>query len=128
MERLSGLDASFLYLLRTVPFRAGMDTSFNDYFMADRNPVRFKVLRADTIDIPAGKFAAIVVQPIFAAKGLFGEGGHAEVWLSDDENHILLQMKSKVRFGSLNIYLKSFSLSPTSTVPLNRVTKPAKHH
>ena len=120
-------EGSFLYILRAVSLRVGMDTSFNDYFMADRNPVRFKVLRADTIEVPAGKFAAIVVQPIFVSK-LFAEGGHAEVWLSDDENHIMLQMKSGVRFGSLNIYLKSYSLSPTSTVPLKRVTKPSKHH
>jgi len=115
-------EGSFLYFLRTVPLRVGMDTSFNDYFRAERNPVRFKVLRPDTIEVPAGRFAAIVVQPIFESK-LFSEGGHAEIWLSDDENHIMLQMKSKVKFGSLNLYLKSYQPSPTTTAPLNRVPK-----
>src|SRR5512143_1869556 len=116
-------EGSFLYFLRTVPLRVGMDTSFNDYFRAERNPVRFKVLRRDTIDVPAGRFNAIVIQPIFESK-LFSEGGQAQIWLSDDENHIMLQMKSKVRFGSLNLYLKSYQPSPATTAPLNRVSKP----
>jgi hypothetical protein len=113
-------EASFLYYLRTIPLRVGMDTTFSDYFMAERNPVRFKVLRRERVDVGAGRFNAIVVQPIFESK-LFSEGGHAEVWLSDDENRIMLQMKSKVSFGSLNLYLKSYRPSPTTTAPLNRV-------
>jgi hypothetical protein len=115
-------EGSFLYFLRTIPLRIGMDTSFNDYFMADRNPVRFRVVGADTIEVPAGRFAAIVVQPIFESK-LFSEGGQARVWLSDDENHIMLQMKSKVSFGSLNLYLKSYRPSPSTNGRLNRVNK-----
>ena len=121
------VEGSFLYILRTIPLRVGMDTSFNDYFMAERNPVRFKVLRRDTIEVPAGRFPAIVVQPVFDSK-LFSEGGHAEVWLSDDVNRIMLQMKSRVSFGSLSLYLKSYHPSPTATTPLKRVTAPAKHH
>ncbi|HEV8446500.1 MAG TPA: DUF3108 domain-containing protein [Gemmatimonadaceae bacterium] len=116
-------DGSFLYFLRTVPLRVGMDTTFNDYFMADRNPVRFKVVRKDTIDVPAGRFPALVVQPIFQSK-FFSDGGHAEVWLSDDENRIMLQMKSSVRFGSLNLYLKSYHPPQTATPPVPANGKP----
>jgi hypothetical protein len=115
-------EASMLYFLRTLPLRVGLDTAINDYFMADRNPIRIKVVRADTIEVPAGKFAAIVVQPRFQSK-LFSEGGNAEVWLSDDENRIMLQMKSKVSFGSLSLYLKSYRPAPTATTPLNRLDK-----
>src|SRR5512132_2284200 len=100
--------------------RVGLDTSFNNYFRAERNPVRLRVLRRERVTVPAGEFNAIVIQPTFESK-LFKEGGHAEIWLSDDENHIMLQMKSKVRFGSLNLYLKSYQPSPTTSVPLNRV-------
>jgi hypothetical protein len=111
-------DGSFVYYLRTLPLRVGMDTTFSDYFMADRNPVRFKVLRRDTIDVPAGRFPAIVVQPIFRSK-LFSEGGNAQIWLSDDSSHIMLQMKSKLSFGSLNLYLKSYHPAPTTSAPPN---------
>jgi hypothetical protein len=113
-------EGAFLYFIRTLPLRVGMDTTFSDYFKASANPVRLKVLRADTIEVPAGKFAAIVVQPIFDSK-LFSEGGHAEIWLSDDDNRIMLQMKSKVNIGSLSLYLKSYQPAPGKTAPLNRV-------
>lgn len=118
------VEGSFLYILRTIPLRVGLDTSFNDYFKAERNPVRFKVLRRDTIQVPAGRFPAIVVQPVFDSK-LFSEGGHAEVWLSDDANHIMLQMKSRVSFGSLSLYLKSYKPSPTATTPVKRLNPAA---
>ena len=113
-------DASFIYFLRTVPLRVGLDTSFADYFRADRNPVHFRVVRRDTIKVGAGKFATIVIQPSFPSK-LFCSDCRAEVWLSDDENRIIVQMKSKVSFGSLSLYLKKYTPSPTTNVPLNRV-------
>ena len=121
-------EGSFIYFLRTIPLRPGLDTSFNDYFKASANPVRLKVSpQLDTIDTGIGRFAALVVQPIFESK-LFSEGGHAEIWLSNDENRILLQLKSKVSFGSLNLYVKSYRPSPTTNPPpLNRLPKPTHH-
>jgi Protein of unknown function (DUF3108) len=117
-------DGSLLYFLRTVSLRVGMDTALNNYFRADRNPVRLKVLRRERVSVPAGEFNAIVVQPLINTKGIFREGGEAQIWLSDDDNRIMLQMKSKLSFGSLNVYLKSYLPSPTTSVPLNRVPKP----
>lgn len=114
-------DGSFIYFLRTIPLRVGMDTTFNDYFRKDRNPVRIRVLRREVVSVPAGQFNAIVVQPVINAKGIFSEGGNAQIWLSDDDNHIMLQMKSRLSFGSLNLYLKSYRPAPTTTTPLNRV-------
>jgi hypothetical protein len=120
-------EGSFIYFLRTLPLRPGLDTTFNDYFKAKANPVRLKVsAELDTIDTEIGRFAALRLQPIFESK-LFSEGGHAEIWLSNDENRILLQMKSKVSFGSLNLYVKSFRPSPTTSAPLNRVPKTTHH-
>ena len=59
--------------------------------------------------MPAGTFNAIVVQPIIKTRGIFSEKGQAEVWLSDDSSRMLLQVKSKLSFGSLNLYLKSYT-------------------
>lgn len=101
-------DGSFLYFLRTIPLAVGETYTFNRYFRPDRNPVTIKVLRRERIRVPAGEFDAIVVQPVIKTKGIFSENGHAEVWLSDDDNRIMLQMKSGLSFGSLNLYLKSY--------------------
>jgi hypothetical protein len=105
-------DGSFLYFLRTIPLEVGKTYDFNRYFRPDRNPVRIRVLRKERVKVPAGTFNAIVVQPVIKTKGIFSENGHAEVWLSDDDRHIMLQLKSALSFGSLNLYLKSYTPSP----------------
>jgi hypothetical protein len=105
-------DGSFLYFIRTLPLVVGQTYDFARYFRPDRNPVRIRVLRKERIRVPAGTFDAIVLQPIIKTKGIFSENGHAEVWLSDDDKRIVLQLKSKLSFGSLNLYLKSYSPSP----------------
>ena len=103
-------DGSFLYFIRTVPLVVGETYDFHRYFKPDRNPVRIRVLRKERIKVPAGSFDAIVLQPIIKTSGIFSEGGHAEVWLSDDDKRIMLQMKSRLSFGSLNLYLRSYRL------------------
>jgi hypothetical protein len=101
-------DGSFLFFIRTVPLEVGNEYSFNRYFRPDRNPVRIQVLRRERISVPAGTFDAIVIRPIIKSRGVFSENGRAEVWLSDDSNRVMLQMKSRLRIGSLNLYLKSY--------------------
>ncbi len=101
-------DGSFLYFVRRVPLDAGKTYDFNRYFRPDRNPVRIIVLRRERIHVPAGDFNAIVIQPIIKAKGLFSEGGKAQVWLSDDSARVMLQMKSSLPIGSINLYLREY--------------------
>ena len=106
-------DGSFLYFIRTVPLEVGKTYEFDRYFRPDRNPVKITVLRKERIKVPAGTFDAIVIRPSIKSKGIFSENGQAEVWLSDDDRHIMLQMKSKLSFGSLNLYLKSYRPPPS---------------
>jgi hypothetical protein len=110
-------DGSFLYFIRTIPLVVGQTYSFDRYFKPDRNPVRIKVMRKERISVPAGEFDAIVVQPIINTPGIFSENGRAEVWLSDDKNRIMLQMKSGLSFGSINLYLTSHRPPPATTTP-----------
>jgi hypothetical protein len=99
-------DGSFFYFLRTIPLEVGKTYTFDRYFKPDRNPVTLTVVRRERIKVPAGTFDAIVLHPTIKAKGIFGEGGQAEIWLADDSSKIMLQMKSKLKIGSLNLYLK----------------------
>ena len=107
-------DGSFLYFIRTVPLEVGQTYEYFRYFRPDRNPVRLTVLRKERIKVPAGTFDAVVIRPSIKTKGIFSENGHAEVWLSDDDKRIMLQMKSKLSFGSLNLYLKSYRPPPAT--------------
>jgi hypothetical protein len=102
-------DGSFLYFIRTVPLVVGQTYVFNRYFIPDRNPVTIRVLRREQVKVPAGEFDCIVLQPIIKTKGIFSEHGQAEIWLTDDPRRIMVQMKSKLAFGSLSLYLRSMT-------------------
>jgi hypothetical protein len=108
-------DGSFLFFIRTVPLVVGETYEFNRYFKPDRNPVIIRVLRKERIRVPAGTFDAIVLQPIIKTTGIFSEGGQAEIWLSDDEKRIMLQMKSRLSFGSLNLFLRTYRYTTPDT-------------
>ena len=102
-------DASFLYFVRTLPLEVGKTYEFSRYFKAQGNPVRIKVLRRERVTVPAGSFNTVVLQPTFQSRGLFSEGGRAEVFITDDSARMMVQLKSKLPIGSLNLFLKSYS-------------------
>ena len=103
-------DGSFIYFIRAMPeLEVGKTYTFENYFRPDRNPVRITVLRRERIEVPAGRFDAIVLRPSIKTKGIFSEGGNAELWLANDSTRTLLQLKSKLAFGSLNLYLRKRS-------------------
>jgi hypothetical protein len=108
-------DGSFLFYIRTVPLEVGKTYEFNRYFKPDRNPVIIRVLRRERVRVPAGTFNAIVLQPIIKTSGIFSEGGQAEIWLTDDDRRMMVQMRSRLSFGSLNLYLRSYRPSADST-------------
>jgi len=110
-------DGSFLFFIRTVPLEVGRTYQFDRYFKPDRNPVTIRVLRRERVRVPAGAFDAIVIQPIIKTSGIFSEGGAAEIWLSDDDKRMMLQMKSRLSFGSLNLFLRAYRWSADSTPP-----------
>lgn len=100
-------DVSFFYFVRSLPLEVGKEYSFNRYFKEDGNPVIIKVLRKDTVEVPAGTFPTIVVEPVIQTDGLF-EDGKAELHFSDDEKRHLILMSSKVPLiGSLSLHLRS---------------------
>lgn len=102
-------DVSFLFFARTLPLNVGDTYVLPRYFKDEGNPVTLKVLRKETVKVPAGTFRTVVVRPIIQTDGLFGEGGEAEVHFTDDHRRIMVMMRSKVPVvGSLNLYLKDY--------------------
>ena len=110
-------DVTFLYFVRTLPLEVGKTYTFNRYFKEDGNPVTVKVLRRQKVTVPAGTYHTIVVQPIIKTKGLFSEGGQAELYFTDDDKRILVQLKSKVKI------LRSLDLQLTGYNPGTRLAR-----
>lgn len=103
-------DQSFIYFVRTLPLAVGQHYEWNRYFMADKNPVIVDVERREEVEVPAGKFMCLVLKPTIKTSAMFSEGGHAEIWISDDDRRLIVQMKSGLKIGSVNLYLKSYTL------------------
>jgi len=101
-------DIAFIYFIRTLPLEVGRTYTFDRYFKVDGNPVTVKVLRRDHRKTEAGEFATIVVQPIIRTKGLFSQGGKAEIHFTDDARRLPVYVKSDIpNFpGSLTLHLK----------------------
>lgn len=86
-------DISFVYFARTLPLEVGETYTFNRFYKDDGNPVVLRVLRTDRMEVPAGTFDTIVVQPIIQTSGLF-EGGDAEIHFSNDERRLVVYMRA----------------------------------
>ena len=104
-------DLSFLYYARTLPLEVGKTYTLPRYWKEEGNPVILKVLRRDSVTIPTlGTFSTIVVQPIIRTKGLFGEGGHAEVYFTDDARRIPVQIRTSMKHvGTLVLRLETYA-------------------
>jgi hypothetical protein len=99
-------DVSVIYLARGLPLKTGDVYTIDRYFKAEANPIVLRVMRREAVTVPAGTFQTVVVRPTIKTSGLFGEGGEAELFFSDDAQHTLVQMRSKVPLiGSLTLLL-----------------------
>ena len=99
-------DVSVVYFARGLALKVGDTHTIDRYFKADANPIVLRVVRRETVTVPAGTFQTIVVRPTIKTSGLFGEGGEAELFFSDDAQHTLVQMRSKVPLiGTLSLHL-----------------------
>lgn len=101
-------EVAYLYLVRTLPLEVGRTYRFERYFEEEGNPVVLHVLRRETVRVNAGRFETVVVRPVIQTSGLFAEGGRAEVFLSDDARRLVVQLKTRMKAGQVNMYLRHY--------------------
>ena len=110
-------EGALLYYVRTMDLEVGKTYTLNRYFRPDRNPVIVKVLKRETVSLPAGKYNTIVIQPIIKSKGIFSEKGQALIWLSDDKDRVMVQMRVKLSVTTINLQLTKHI--PATNAPPN---------
>ncbi len=105
-------ETAFLYWVRTLDLEVGDTLRLDRYFRPDRNPITIAVLGGDTLDVPAGRFETIVIQPTIPDGGmLFSEDAEARVWISNDDRRLVVQMKVKLMgFATVALRLKEFEV------------------
>jgi len=108
-------EVAIVYFVRTLALEPGQCFELHRYFKPGSNPVVVHVERRERIEVPAGTFNAIVVRPEIVTSGIFSENGRAELWLSDDNARLVLQLKTHLSFGSINLYLRRATNTVTPT-------------
>ena len=100
---------SSLYYIRTYDLAVGRDEYIDVYADGKVYPLRVIVHKRETIEVPAGKFKCIKIEPMLKYEGIFKQDGKLTVWITDDEIKMPVKMKSKVLIGSIGTVLESYS-------------------
>ena len=102
---------SAFYLARTFDYS---DLKVDDRFHL-QNFYKDKVYDLDvryvgreTVDVPAGKFDCIIVEPLVQEGGLFKSEGSVLVWLTNDKIKMPVKVKTKVVIGSIDADLTKY--------------------
>lgn len=102
---------SAFYYVRTCPLPEGATIAIPTHDNEKSYEMEVKVIRRERLEVPAGKFDCVVVEPVLKSEGIFKAKGEMFVWLSDDERRIPVQVKSKVPIGSISVTLTDMRLS-----------------
>lgn len=103
---------SAFYFCRTLDytgFRPGQKVHLQNFYKDSTFQLDIKYKGKQTIEVDAGMFHCIVIEPLVREGGLFKSEGSILVWLSDDERKIPVQVLSKIVIGSISAELREYS-------------------
>ncbi len=63
--------------------------------------VEVQVLRKERLKTGLGEFNTVVIKPLMKSEGIFNRKGDMVIWLTDDDRHIPVMMKTKIVVGSV---------------------------
>lgn len=103
---------SAFYYTRTLDLRSMNDGHvfyLKQFFKDTTYTLGVKIHRRETIDVEAGKFRCIVIEPLVVKGGLFKSDGSIFIWLSDDERKIPVKVATRILIGFVSADLVSYS-------------------
>lgn len=101
---------SAFYEIRTRPLEVGKTVLIELHDIDKYYTLEVKVLRRESIKVPAGKFDCFVIEPQLKSAGLFRKKGSMLVWITADENRMPVMMRSRLYFGRVWAKLTKFEL------------------
>ncbi len=111
---------SLVYHLRTLDLQPGTVQRFTVFADGKVYVLEARITRRYTLEVPAGKFNTVVVEPKMLAGGLFRGEGDLTIWYSDDARHIPVRIRSDVKVGSITADLSAVSAGAVSPEPLSK--------
>jgi hypothetical protein len=83
-------------------------TLFN-FYKDTTHELGVKFLGRQELEVEAGTFNTVVVEPLVKEGGLFKSEGRIVIWLTDDELKIPVRVTTKVIIGSIDTELREYS-------------------
>lgn len=102
---------SALYYIRTLDLKNGETYTIDVCTEKGEWVLDVKVLKEETVKVPAGKFKCFKIKPEMKDDGIFKAKGDLYVWVTRDSNRIPVLLKSKILVGSIRAELISRELS-----------------
>jgi hypothetical protein len=103
---------SAFYFSRTLDYKKmkeGDKILLQNFYKDQTYPLEVRYLGKETIEVPAGEFRCIKVEPLVQEGGLFKSEGSIVVWMTDDERRMPVKVKTKVIIGSIDADLSEYS-------------------
>lgn len=100
---------SSLYAMRDREVIIGKSLPLNVFDNRKNYELVIDILQEEEIIVSAGQFNTIKVQPKLKSEGVFRRKGELFVWVTNDERHIPVLMKSKVKVGSFTAELVHYA-------------------
>lgn len=102
---------SAFYFARTLDY-SGMKVNdrikLQNFYKDKVYDLDVKYLGIETIEVPAGKFECIVVEPMVREGGLFKHEGNIVIWLTNDELKVPTKVRTKVVIGYVEAKLTNY--------------------
>lgn len=103
---------SAFYYSRTVDYSAmkeGDHFTLENFYKDKTFQLKTKYLGKETIEVPAGEFRCIKLEPLVVEGGLFRSEGSIVLWLTDDQLRMPVKVKTQVLIGSIDADLSDYS-------------------
>lgn len=101
---------SLFYFLRTIPLIIGETIDFTAFDGKRITPFQIITKTKETINTMAGTFPCLVVKPFREGTTLLKNKGDMMIWFSDDKIRLPIQIRIKLKYGSMLLKLKDINL------------------
>jgi len=101
---------SLFYYLRTIPLNIGETIDFTAFDGKKITPFQVITKTKETIYTMAGTFPCLVVKPFREGTTLLKNKGDMMIWFSDDKIRLPIQIRIKLKYGSMLLKLKDINL------------------
>ncbi len=102
---------SAFYYARTVDYRnfkPGQLIRLQNFYKDSTYQLNVRYRGKQTIEVGAGKFNCIVIEPLVKEGGLFKSDGRIFIWLTDDDRKLPIRVNSKIPIGSVDSELTGY--------------------